>query len=607
MAQLKSVLDTHLARYEMYERVGSGGMATVFRALDTNLGRDVALKALHEHLVHEATFRERFEREARFIAGFNHPNIVQIYDFDVLNVDGTHIYYMVMPFVSGDTLKAVLEHYHSEEKTLPHARIIQIVEDIASALDYAHERGMVHRDVKPANILFDEHERAILTDFGIARLARSSGLTQDGTIVGTPAYMSPEQATGQESDLRSDIYSLAVIVYEMLTGRLPFDDDGSVSVLVKHANETPPDITSVLPHLSEAINECVLKALEKDPSRRYDSAGAFAASLVSTLKEQSTTQRLRPATVLLTSTGSSGTNTETDAAIEDSEVSQSTRILTTLTTTVLKPVKQNPMGLVALVVALVALLLVARVAQNPTTTTAPMPEPAVRDVDDSVTSMTSDNGSGAVDSMTSMTDMDEPFFFSSDFNADDDLNPYWQQTESGTITRRMDDGTYVFTINERRTAATALFDPVYTYDDVSIMLQGTISEDSADETSAMGIVFRYQDAQNYNVFAVDGAGQFSIWRLEDGAWFELRDPDDPWTEDEAINPIGEVNSITLSIYNDSITAWVNDEPVVMLEESTFDGGGVGVYAASTQAGQTVATVETFSVQEASTPSMTDDG
>jgi serine/threonine protein kinase len=600
MAQLKGVLEANLARYDIHERIGSGGMATVFRALDTNLGRDVALKTLHEHLVYEETFRERFEREARFIAGFNHPNIVQIYDFNVLDVDKAQIYYMVMPFVSGDTLNTVLKRYNSRGKTLPHERIIQIVEDIASALDYAHERGMVHRDVKPANILFDENERAILTDFGIARLARTSGLTQDGTIVGTPAYMSPEQATGQESDLRSDIYSLGVIVYEMLTGRLPFDDDGSVSVLIKHANDEPPDITSVSPHLGEGINECVLKALQKDPAKRYDSAGAFAASLVPVLKKQSTTQRLRPPAV------PSETNVLPKRK-NDEKKSASTRILTTISTTVLKPVQQNPMGLVALVVALIALLLVARVAQNPpTTTTATMPQPAAIDTDNSVSSMTDDDSSGAVDSMTSMTDVDEPFFFTSGFGAGDDLNQYWQQTESGTITRRIDDGAYVFTIDERRTAATALFDPVYAYDNISIIFRGTITEESADETSAIGIVFRYQDAQNYNVFAIDGAGQFSIWRLEDGVWFELRDLDDPWTDNEAINPIGESNLIVLNIYGTRITARVNGELMVLLEESAFDGGGVGIYAASTQAGQTVATVDTYAVQEASAPSMTDD-
>ncbi len=594
MAQLKGVLESSLTRYEVQERIGSGGMATVFRAVDTNLGRDVALKALHEHLVYEETFRERFEREARFIAGFNHPNIVQVYDFDVLEADDTQVYYMVMPFISGDTLNAVLERYHSQEKTMPHERLIQIVEDIAAALDYAHERGMVHRDVKPANILFDENERAILTDFGIARLARTSGLTQAGTIVGTPAYMSPEQATGQDSDHRSDVYSFAVIVYEMLTGRPPFDDDGSVSVLVKHANDEPPAITDVSPSLSTAINNCVLKALEKDPANRYDSAGEFAAVLIDALKRnESTTQRLRPASV--SPVESSVPETRTDIEPE------STRILTTITTSVLKPVQQNPMGLVALVVALIALLLVARVSQTPTVDNR-TPSPVANQPDDSADSMTSDSSSDTTDSMTA----DEPFFFISSFNTDDETRSYWQQTETGTITRTFDDEAYVLTIDERRTATTALFDSAYTYENLSVIFQGTLSEDSASDTSAMGIVFRHQDAQNYNVFAIDGAGQFSIWRLQDGIWFELRDLDDAWTGDEAINPLGESNMITLNVYNNRITARVNGELMVLLEDDTFQSGGVGIYAASTAAGQTVARINTFAVQEASAPSMTDD-
>ena len=185
-------------RYKIQQRLGSGGMATVYKAEDLNLQRPVAIKILHEHLSYESTFQERFEREARFIAGFNHPGIVQVYDFAVVE-SGTHkLFYMVMPFISGHTLTDLLEHCRDENKPVPHKRVRQIMLELADALGYAHDRGMIHRDVKPGNILFDENNRTILTDFGIARLAQQSGLTQDGLIVGTPAYMSPEQATAQE-------------------------------------------------------------------------------------------------------------------------------------------------------------------------------------------------------------------------------------------------------------------------------------------------------------------------------------------------------------------------------------------------------------------------
>jgi hypothetical protein len=261
------------------------------------------------------------------------------------------------------------------------------------------------------------------------------------------------------------------------------------------------------------------------------------------------------------------------------------------------------MGLVALVVALIALLLVARVSQAPTLDSR-TPPPVANQPDDTADSMTSET-SGTESMTDSMTD-DEPFFFISSFNADDETAQYWQQTEAGNITRLIDDGDYVLQVDERRTAATALFDAAYTYENLSVVFQGTLSEESASETSAMGIVFRYQDAQNYNVFAVDGMGQFSIWRFQDGVWFELRDLDDAWTADDAINPLGESNMIALNVYNDRITARVNGELMVLLEDDTFDGGGVGIYAASTAAGQTIARINTYAVQEASAPSMTDD-
>ena len=217
MVNITNILGKYLTRYDVKSRLGSGGMATVYHAVDKNLGRDVAIKVLHEHLIHDDTFKERFEQEAKFIASFNHPNIIQIYDFNTIESEDGKIYYMVMPYLSGDTLIDVLDECRDKEATLPHDRIREIITDLAEALDYAHARGMVHRDVKPANILFDENQRAVLTDFGIARLAQTSGLTADGTIIGTPAYMSPEQATGQDTDHRSDIYSLGIILFEFMS------------------------------------------------------------------------------------------------------------------------------------------------------------------------------------------------------------------------------------------------------------------------------------------------------------------------------------------------------------------------------------------------------
>lgn len=597
MAQLTKVLAAHLPRYTIHERIGSGGMATVFHATDTTLQRDVAIKVLHEHLVHESQFSERFEQEARFIAGFNQRNIVQVYDFDSIQVDETHLYFMVMPYIPGETLGTLLDECRETEKMLPHERVLSITRDIAAALDYAHERDMVHRDVKPANILFDENGNAILTDFGIARLAQSSNLTQDGSIIGTPIYMSPEQAVGDEVDYRSDIYALGVIVYEMLTGCPPFDSDSAMSIVVAHAQEQPAPLSEVAPHLNANINACVLTALAKDPDARYASAKEFADALQSAFSTESTTQRLQPATLRL------------QASRDEHQATNNTKDtspLQTLTTTLLEPARQNPMGLVALVVALAALLIVARMSQvPPANTSMPPVATSVTDNSDTTDSMTDNTTDSMTDTTSSMTD-DDDFYFTSTFTADDETAQYWAQTNTGDITRAISDDSYRFEVDMRRTAATALLDTTYTYDNASILMEVTITDESADGTSAAGIVFRYQDGQNYNVFAVDGMGQYSIWKLEAGTWTELRGADEVWTADDAINPLGEANTLSLNIYNDRITGRVNGEVVTLIEESTFGRGGVGIYSASTGRGRTVTQVDTYSVQEASPPSMTED-
>ncbi|MFN8451151.1 MAG: serine/threonine-protein kinase [Anaerolineae bacterium] len=261
-------------RYEIRERIGSGGMARVYKAWDTNLERLVAIKVLHEHLADDPTFKERFEREAKFIASFNHPNIVQLYDYAVKSRDGFPLCYMVMSYIPGSTLRGVMEDAAQHGERLPRERIRQLVDDLTSALGYAHRRGMVHRDVKPGNIILDEHSRAILTDFGIARMVQSTRLTADGVSTGTPIYMSPEQASGQPGDSRSDLYSLGIIVYEMLTTRPPFVDDTSLSVMLKHLNTPHPAPSEFIQ--TRQYDAFMSKALAKKPDERFQSAEDFA-------------------------------------------------------------------------------------------------------------------------------------------------------------------------------------------------------------------------------------------------------------------------------------------------------------------------------------------
>ncbi len=273
----KPLIGKTLGKYDIVEHLGRGGMAEVYKAHHPTLDRYVAIKVLHPFLADEEDFLVRFQREAKIVATFRHPNIVQVYDFDCDVETGS--YYMVMEYVDGPTLKAQLRETAEQERILPLEEAVRITIAIANALDYAHQRGMVHRDIKPANVIFTLEGQVILTDFGIARMVNTSTLTATGAMVGTPAYMAPEQGMGQVGDERSDIYSLGAVLYQLVTGTLPFDADTPLGTVLKHINSplTPP--TNLTPALPPNIESVVMRALAKDPENRYQTAKEFGADL----------------------------------------------------------------------------------------------------------------------------------------------------------------------------------------------------------------------------------------------------------------------------------------------------------------------------------------
>jgi predicted Ser/Thr protein kinase len=264
-------------KYRISEHLGSGGMSEVYKAYQPGLDRYVAIKVLHSFLAQEEDFLTRFQREAKFAAMLRHPNIIQIYDFDLDKE--TNSYYMVMEYVDGPSLKTRLQKMAKKGQMMSLEESIRIVTAIANALDYAHQRGMVHRDIKPANIMFNKDGEPILTDFGIAKMVDVAGLTASGAMVGTPAYMAPEQGMGQAGDERSDIYSLGVVLYQLTTGHRPFDADTPLGVALKHINAPLPPPVVVNPDLPKSIEAVTLKALAKDPDKRYQTAKEFAIAL----------------------------------------------------------------------------------------------------------------------------------------------------------------------------------------------------------------------------------------------------------------------------------------------------------------------------------------
>ena len=260
-------------KYAVVELIGRGGMADVYRARHPALARDVAIKVIHPHLATEPGFDERFAREARLVAGLRHPGIVQVHDFDV--VDGQP--YMVMEFVDGGTLKDHLAHLRARGAVMSLEEIARLLVPIADALDYAHARGAVHRDLKPANILMTSGGDPVLSDFGIAKILEDSiQISASGALIGTPAYMSPEQAGSLPVDARSDQYSLGVMLFEMVTGRVPFHGESPTAVMVQHLRDLPPEPCLLNPSLPPAVQRVILKALAKDPAARFATTGEMA-------------------------------------------------------------------------------------------------------------------------------------------------------------------------------------------------------------------------------------------------------------------------------------------------------------------------------------------
>jgi len=265
-------------RYELEELVGTGGMSSVYRAHDSLLERHVALKVMHEQLLRVGDHVERFRREARLAAQLSHPNIVTVIDRG--EQEGRQ--FIVFEYVEGENLKALIER----EAPLPEREAIELALQVADGLAFAHAQGLVHRDVKPQNVLLTEDGRAKVTDFGIARSVDvHRGLTQTGTVMGTSDYISPEQVRGGRVDACSDIYSLGVVLYELLTGEVPFHGDNFVSVAMQHINEPPPSVREQRPELSLRVDAAIRKAMAKDPDDRFPTMEAFTSELRVALAE----------------------------------------------------------------------------------------------------------------------------------------------------------------------------------------------------------------------------------------------------------------------------------------------------------------------------------
>ena len=296
---MDNLIGQSLDRYKILVMLGEGGMGSVYKARDVTLQRDVALKVMHGQFARQPNFQERFLQEARTAARLNHPGIVKVYDFG----QSRDMLYIVMELLPGANLAKMMRDLRAANKWILIPEALEIVKEVTEALDFVHKQGILHRDIKPDNIMLRPEPsnllpfRPVLTDLGLAKLAEGGVMTQDGQSMGTPGYMSPEQALGEKTDPRSDVYSLGILLYEMVVGQLPFPARTLSEAIRYHVKEPVPDPRKINPALSEQVVQLIMKAVEKNPANRYQDAGAFAKAIGAAAQSLSSTVAATPTSV----------------------------------------------------------------------------------------------------------------------------------------------------------------------------------------------------------------------------------------------------------------------------------------------------------------------
>ena len=301
---MEHLIGKTLNRYKIGSLLGEGGMGAVFKAYDLTLERNVAVKVLYPQFARQPNFQDRFLQEARSAARLDHPSIVQVHDFGQ-----DHSFpFIVMEYIRGDNLEKMLHQLREQGIWIPLTEAAQLVRQLCLAIDYAHRQGVLHRDIKPSNIMLEPEStgdlpfRPVITDLGLAKLAEGGILTQEGGFLGTPAYMSPEQASGQPTDERSDVYSLGILLFELCTGQKPFPARTITEAIRYHVQTPAPAPRSLRSDLPAELERIILQTLEKDPPRRFESAGKLAQAIqlvLPTLETISSTQDLQTASLLI--------------------------------------------------------------------------------------------------------------------------------------------------------------------------------------------------------------------------------------------------------------------------------------------------------------------
>ena len=528
-----------IGNYRVLERAGRGGMAAVYKAYQPALDRYVAIKVIHEQLVADnQDFFRRFQHEAKLVANLRHPNIVQVYDFGVAD----QVPYMVMEYLEGDTLKARLIELAEQKQIMPLAEARRIFLAVADALDYAHQQGMIHRDVKPANVFLTTRGDVILMDFGIARLTDGTQYTATGAMVGTPDYMSPEQGRGERGDARSDIYALGIMLYEMVTGRVPYQADTPLAVILKHISDPLPLPETLNPALPPAVAQVIYKALAKEPNDRYQTVREMSRALQAALPDADTGAQSVVATTQPLPASQTVTQAASPARSDQPPSAQ-------------KKSKRAAIGLIVgaaiLIVAISAGVLISR--------------------------------SGAGQPQAS-----DQILFQDSF---DDNRHGWtlkaKSDEYSSDEASLVDGQYRRSMQAKRDVLWQESVPDVRAQDFYLSVAATLRETTAEPGDAnVSLIFRKNKQGDFYRVRFDNDGSYIIALKQDGKWQILQD----WQNSDAFKfEPGVTNRFAVRAKGGTFTIYANDQELTTFEDNTLpDAGRIDLGIGLDKAGDSLA-------------------
>ncbi len=551
---MDNLIGKTLGQYQIIEVAGKGGMAVVYKAFQPSLNRHVALKVLPDYLAQDEQFVMRFEQEARAAAALRHPNIMVIYD--VGQEGATH--YIAAEYLEGATLSQAIA---AQRGPLPLPRIVNIINQLASALDFAHARGLVHRDIKPSNAFVGADDHVTLMDFGIAKaLQGGAQMTRTGTMVGTPEYMSPEQAEGRQIDRRSDIYSLGVMLYQLLTGRVPFQAETPTAVLLAHVMQMPQPPTQLNPNIPPAVEAVVMRSLAKRSEDRFPTAGELAQALARAASGA-------PASAYLPPTVVPGRPTPTPPP-----ASQSGYAPRTPTPPPMPPQRKSGggvnwllwgglgLGAVAFlcVAGFVILYMIGSSGGNPT----PVPT--------EVTLVTQTPLSTEVVPTPADAVLFEDDFQSQQVSEDKG----WVFEPGENVDTAWSDGKMTIAIKKKNWLG--LNWPDGDYDDFGVEIE---AQPTTSGYTEYGIAFRVtgsSDARSYYIFGVTTNGKYYLQKKLEGAWADT----DPVraTSSQFIKPGQTKNVLRVLARGDQISLYINGSLVNTVTDDAISSGSVGIFA-----------------------------